>query len=105
MADDPLLSLSWRNPWGDTLPMELLGERVAVHHPGTGLTHLLNPIGLAVLEELAQSPSTLEELLFRLELVEEAPRVRPVLEAVLRHLDEEGLIVPAHWPAPCAGLI
>lgn len=105
MADDPSAPQLWRNPWGSRLPVEPVGESWAVHHPGTGLTHLLNPLGMAILQELARQPADLDGLLARLELEEERERLIPVLTSVLDHLDTEGLIVPAGLETPCAGLI
>lgn len=95
-ADD----LTWGVPHGARYVREELAGTVALFHPLSGKTHLLDPTAFALIEELMHHPATLAGLLARLELppAEHGPRLR----RLLWELDQVGLIAPV-TPGPAPG--
>jgi len=88
----PRLDLRWED-WGD---------RWSLYQGAAGETHLLDPIGAALLQGLQAAPSSLETILARLAaecaVAVDAP-LRARVVALLRRFDELGLIEPVADPA------
>ncbi|MCB1874744.1 MAG: HPr-rel-A system PqqD family peptide chaperone [Chromatiales bacterium] len=93
MADE----LLWTVPNWDELLQEQWEDETLLFNPASGQTHILNLVGITVLERLASRPSSVTDLAQGL-LTTFAPDDRRVfLESLWQHLaqlDELGLIEP-----------
>jgi PqqD family protein of HPr-rel-A system len=86
----PSFELHWRDDpsWGDS---------AVVFHPGSGDTHLLNPLAAEALHALSESPLDAGELTQHLALRMEgaSSELAAQLRQLLQEFDDLGLIEPA----------
>lgn len=92
-AGDPA-RIRWRAALWPLPEPEWLGEGAAfVYNPLSGKTHLLRPVALALLEELAERPATVGELGERLALSGEGEGINRLVR-LCWELGELGLLDP-----------
>jgi len=84
---------AWRAGQTATLRWQCWGAECCIHHIQSGETHLLNPLGAALLRLLEARPQGLAELEARLIETpqEDQRRTRAVLLGLLRRFEELGL--------------